>query len=332
MDVAARSVGPLGRLHMGQPSIHVNDAEAHAAGGILGMSRKGQHKPVQGGTSSAQGHGQGVSSPNPVRPSETTDFIRCARYWFYRHVEGWEAPPSAWTPEKLMGTAIHAGLAGHWRRHLQPKVLLTQAFQDGWPSTAPAEYADDGLLSLALKVLDKVLTWIAINMPDAQPVMVEEPLGQDGYTTPDLVTIEEGDILTVTDWKTSWNLDADRVRYRLEGLDRTHQFLHYAWAVGERLGRPVQRIRKVVIVGSPRIIVRDATWSPTPQALEYWLTSARQTWQDMAQVRVGERVATMNTNGCALYGPKYPCTYWEACFTCHGNREQMAQFLVREPR
>ena len=201
----------------------------------------------------------------------------------------------------------------------------------GWPWDAPPEFSRDGSESLALKVLDKVLAWIGKEMSNAQPVMVEEPLGPDGHTTPDLVTDEDG-VLTVTDWKTSWNLDADRVRYRLEGLDRTHQFLHYAWAVGERLGRPVQRIRKVVIVGSPRIIVRDATWTPTPVALEYWLTSARQLWEDMAKVRAGERVASMNTNGCKMYGDKYPCTYWDACWTCHGDEAQMAQFLVRETR
>ena len=269
----------------------------------------------------------------PIRPSEVTDYIRCPRLWQYRHLEGWHAPDAAWEPWQMLGSSIHAGLAEHWR-HLNdsaPHDALRREFSCLWPLTTPPEFSREGLESLALKVLDKVLAWIGVHMPDAQPVMVEEPLGADGHTTPDLVTIEEGDILTVTDWKTSWNLAADKIPFRLAGLDRTHQFLHYAWAVGERLKRPVQRIRKVVIAGSPRIIVKDATWAPTPQALEYWLPSARQTWQDMGMVRAGERVASMNPNGCMMYGPKYPCTYWEACWTCHGDRKKMAQFLVREP-
>ena len=269
----------------------------------------------------------------PIRPSEVTDYLRCPRLWYWKHCENWRAPDSAWEPWALLGSAVHAGLAEHWR-HLgdsAPHDILRREFSVLWPQTAPPEFSYAGLESLALKVLDKTLAWVEKSMPDAKPVMVEQPLDENGHTTPDLVTIEEGDILTVTDWKTSWNLDADRVRYRLEGLDRTHQFQHYAWAVGERLGRPVQRIRKVVIVGSPRIIVRDATWAPTPQALEYWLTSARQVWEDMAKVRAGERVASMNPGGCTMYGPKYPCTYWEACWTCHGDREQMAQFLVKTP-
>ena len=233
-----------------------------------------------------------------------------------------------------MGTAIHAGLAEFWRGGGRPSAWLSRALVAGWPTSAPPEYNRDGLESQALKVLDKVLAWIAKEMPDAEPVMVEQTLRADGCT-PDLITREptgHGTGLVVTDWKTSWNLDADRVRYRLEGLDRTHQFLDYAWQVGQTLGEPVALVRKVVIVGSPRIIVRDATWAPTPQALEYWLTSARQVWEDMAKVKAGERVASLNTNGCTMYGPKYPCTYWEACWTCHGDEAQMAQFLVRDAR
>ena len=267
----------------------------------------------------------------PVRPSETTDFIRCPRLWRYKHVDGWQAPMAAWEPWQLMGTAIHAGLAAFWRSGAKPEAWAAQALRDGWPADAPMEFSREGLESQALKVLDKVLTWCAKEMPDATPLLVEQALGADGHTTPDLVTREEGQ-LVVTDWKTSWNLDADRVRYRLEGLDRTHQFLHYAWAVGEHLKEPVSLIRKVVIVGSPRVLVRAATWAPSAAAIESWLASARQMWTDMAEMRAGERVAWQNTNGCKMYGDKYPCPMWEACWTCHGEETKMAQFLMRSGR
>ena len=277
----------------------------------------------------------------PIRPSETTDYLRCPKYWFYKHIEGWQALPSAWEPWQLMGSAVHAGLAAYWLNRKgrvvpmpPPKECAVNVLRQDWPSTAPPEFSRDGLESLALKVLDKTLAWIAKEMPDAQPVMVEQTLRADGCT-PDLVTREptgQGTGLVVTDWKTHWNLDPDKVRYRLEGLDRVHQFNDYAYEVGKQLGEPVALIRKVVIVGSHRIILRAAAWPPTPQALEYWLTSARQVWEDMSKVRAGERVASLNPGGCTMYGPKYPCTYWEACWTCHGDREQMAQFLVKEPR
>ncbi len=266
-------------------------------------------------------------APQPVRPSETTDFIRCPRYWHWKHVEGWEPPASAWQPWALLGTGVHAGIAAHWKSRPEPAQALTEAL-GVWPPDAPPEFSREGLESQALKVLDAVLKWVAREMPDAQPIMVEEPLGADGHTTPDLVTREEGQ-LVVTDWKTSWNLAADKVAYRLEGIDRTHQFLHYAWAVGQHLGEPVKLIRKVVIVGSPRIMVKAATWAPTPEALEYWLTGARQIWKDMGEMRAGERVAWQNPNGCFQYGSKYPCAYFDACFTCYGDREKMTKFLVR---
>ncbi len=275
----------------------------------------------------------------PIRPSETTDFIRCAKYWWYKHVEGWRAPDSQWSPWALMGTAVHAGLATYWRKgkeqalpgHLNPYDALTLVLRGGWPPNAPPEFSREGSESLALKVLDVVLKWIAREMPDAEPIMVELPLGADGHTTPDLVTREAGQ-LVVTDWKTSWNVPADRVRYRLEGLEREHQFLHYCWAVEQHLGEPVRLFRKVVIVGSPNIIVKDATFQPSPESLEYWLTGARQMWESMRNMRVGDEVAWQNVNGCFPYGAKYPCPYLDACFTCHGHREKMTQFLVKEPR
>src|SRR5690242_1767353 len=120
----------------------------------------------------------------PIRPSETTDFIRCPRLWRYKHVDGWQAPMAAWTPWQLMGTAIHAGLAVFWRTGAKPEAWAAQALRDGWPADAPPEFSRDGLEAQALKVLDKVLTWCAKEMPDATPLMVEEPLGADGHTIP----------------------------------------------------------------------------------------------------------------------------------------------------
>ena len=272
----------------------------------------------------------------PTRPSETTDFIRCPRLWLYKHVEGWEPPASAWTPERLIGTAIHAGVGAYWRGRggstdETPTQALRLALAIGWPLDAPLEFSQEALESHALKVLDKVLTWISKKMLDAEPVMVEQPLGVDGHTTPDLVTREPGG-LTVTDWKYTHVLDPDRIRYRIEGIERTHQFLHYVWAVGQEMSAPVSVFRKVVIVGNPRIIIRAGTFTPEPAALEQWLASARQMWEDMTEMRAGRRVAYQRESGCFMYGPKWPCPMYEACWTCHGDREKMKMFYTRSAR
>ena len=275
----------------------------------------------------------------PVRPSETTTFIRCPRLWWYREVGKWEPPTSAWTPERLVGTAIHAALADYWRLRMQkvesisiwrPGAIET-TFDNGWPETAPLEFSREGIEEHARKVADKVLAWVEKSMLGVEPIMVEQSLDEKGTTTPDLVTREPAG-LTVTDWKYSAHIDPDRVRYRLENIDRTHQFLHYCWAVGEHLKEPVRQFRKVVIVGGPRIMVKEATFTPTPAMIESWLTGARQMWQDMSEMRAGERVAYQREAGCTMYGPKWPCVYTEACWTCHGDEKKMAQFYTRPSR
>ena len=216
---------------------------------------------------------------------------RCPRLWWYSE-QGWSPPPSAWTPERLLGTTIHAGLACYWRGrggHTDetPAQALGLALTLGWSPDAPPEFSREGLESQALKVLDAVLKWIAKEMPDAEPVMVEQALGADGHTTPDLVTREEGDILAVTDWKVSMHLPADRIQYRLQDIEKTHQFLHYCWAVGEHLKEPVRLFRKVVIAAGPRILVRDATFTPNDAMLAAWLRDARVKWDLMNQMRTG---------------------------------------------
>src|SRR3990167_1842908 len=266
----------------------------------------------------------------PIRPSEVTDWNRCPRYWHYKHVDGWSPPPSAWSPERLMGTAIHEGLAAYWQRHKSgPEYWTKQVFIDEWPPDAPPEFSREGLESQALKVLDAVIKWIAKTMPDAQPVMVEQALGADGHTTPDLVTREEGDILAVTDWKVSMNLPADRIQYRLQDIEKTHQFLHYCWAVGEHLKEPVRLFRKVVIAAGPSILVRDATFTPNDAMLAAWLRDARMKWDLMNQMRQGIVYPWRQEDGCLKYGAKWRGQYWDACWTCHGDEEKMAQFLVR---
>ena len=269
----------------------------------------------------------------PVRPSEVTDWVRCNKLWEYKHLEGWRAPDSAWEPWQLMGSAVHAGLAAYWdakmgRPTVPPKDEVTGEFALSWPPTAPPEFSREGLESLALKVLDKVLAWIMVNMPDAQPVMVEQSLGADGHTTPDLVT-RESIGLVVTDWKTSANLPADKMVYRLQEIDRTWQFLHYCWAVGEHLQEPVRMFRKVVIAMGPKILVRSAEFMPTPEMIAAWHRDAEVTWDLMNKMRNGTVYPWRNENGCLKYGARYRCQYYEACWTCFGDESKMGAFLVK---
>jgi hypothetical protein len=212
-----------------------------------------------------------------------------------------------------------------------PQDEVSGEFALSWPPDAPPEFSREGLESQALKVLDAVLKWIAKEMPDAQPVMVEEALGADGHTTPDLVTREQGQ-LVVTDWKVSAHLPADRIQYRLQDTERTWQFLHYCWAVGQHLKEPVGLFRKVVIAAGPRIMVRDATFVPNDAMLTAWHRDAQVKWRLMNDMRAGIVYPWRQEDGCLKYGAKWRCAYYDACWTAHGDEGKMAQFLVKETR
>ena len=283
-------------------------------------------------------------TPLPIRPSEVTDWIRCPRLWWLRD-QGWRPFDTQWTPERLLGTAVHAGLAHYWGLragglHAGPEnEAIYNVFLREWPDTAPSEHSLEGYTEQAIKVVDAVIKWIVKHMPDAKPVMVEQSLGADGHTIPDLVTREQADIypdtdgiLVVTDWKVSAHLPVDRIQYRLQDLEKTHQFLHYAWAVGEHLKEPVRLFRKVVIAAGPQIRVKDGTFTPTPESLAAWLADARVKWDLMHKMRDGIVFPWRNEDGCLKYGEKWRCWAYDFCWTCNGDEEKGKQFLVKEPR
>jgi hypothetical protein len=270
----------------------------------------------------------------PIRPSEVTDWLRCPQLHQYKHVEQWQPPASTWSPERLIGSAIHAGLAAFWRptEHLggNPQALR-EVFQAGWPEDAPLEFSREGTEAHALKVLDAVYRWIVRELPDAEPLLIEHTLRADGCT-PDLVTREPIG-LVVTDWKYHHNVPSDRIHYRLEGLDRTHQFQDYIWQVGEYLHEPVRLFRKVAMIGGPRITVKAGEFMPTLEGTAQWLRGAQEVWQQMGEMKAGTRaVYQRSETGCKPFGAKWPCPMWEACWTCYGDREKMAQFYVKETR
>lgn len=229
-----------------------------------------------------------------------------------------------------MGTGMHAGLAAHFKGTPEPATALTEALAREWPDDAPQEYSRDGHEAQALKVLDRLLKWVGKEMLGVDVLMVEHSLGLDGHTTPDLVTRENG-VLTVTDWKYSHYVPADRIHYRLEGIERTHQFLHYAWAVGEYMGEPVRQFRKVVIVGGPVIKVVGATFDPQPY-LANWLAQSQVKWAEMRDMERMPELVYRREQGCMMFGDKWPCQMFEACWTCHGDKEMMKNFYTREEK
>lgn len=270
--------------------------------------------------------------PIPIRPTSTQKWSRCPTLWRLEDVEGWRLPGDQFSLERNMGSWVHTGMATWWKGGTEAescRAAWEQSYNE-WPEVT--EVSREGITELLSAVILKTIKWCRVEMAGAKVLMVEQPLGEDGKdTTPDLVT-EENEIVVVTDWKYSHHVDPANVHYRLEGSDRIHQFKHYTWRVGEYLNRPVRLFRKVVIVGLPKVIVKESTFVPDEQAQAEWLRQSRRKWHEMARMKVDPLMVYRREEGCKPFGDKWPCPMWEACWTCHGDQEMMTKFYVKEPK
>src|SRR3972149_2760518 len=265
-----------------------------------------------------------VRSPGmiqPYRPTSVERWSRCPTLWYLSEVEGWQKVGGEWTSHMLIGSTIHAWIAGYWRRILDgpdapdPEMNALDFLCEGWPLDQPGL---DAAKEHVRKVAEAVMKWISKGMPDAIPLIVEQSLGADGHTTPDLVTREPGGIV-ITDWKYSAHVAPENIHYRLDGADRSHQFAHYAWAVNEYLKEYVKEsvrlIRKVVIVGGPRIIVKAVEVMVDEHAQAEWLRQAKVKWQEMGDMTRMPELVYRREEGCKPFGDKYPCEMYDACWT-----------------
>jgi CRISPR/Cas system-associated exonuclease Cas4 (RecB family) len=267
-----------------------------------------------------------------IRPTSVEKFTRCPQKWYYEDVEGWREPGVGPSVPIIIGTAVHAGMAALWRGQDESSARVLDVFKALWSDSEPGrEAAED----LALKVVLATMRWCQ-QLGEVEVVAVEEPLGDPWQGTPDLITRETGG-LVIWDWKYSHEVKPEWLHYRLEHPEHSHQFQHYIWAVQEKYHESVSLFRKVVIVGLPKVQVAQALFVPDPMAQQEWLRQAKVKWHTMAMMKAGGMLhgglVYRNENGCKPFGDKWPCPMWRACWECHGNREQMAQFYVKgDPR
>lgn len=271
--------------------------------------------------------------PRPYRPSETTKFTRCPTLWLREDVQGWRRPDIPFSPEILMGTAIHAGLAALWRRETAHKWAVLNVFEALWPAEGGGAHDRERLETLALQCVMETITWCQATLGEVEPLLIEQSLDEDDHTTPDLVFRRAGGI-EIIDWKYHHEIDLAKkpwsLQDRLEEVARVHQFQDYCWRVGEYLQEPVRLFRAIHIIGQPKIVVREAAFQPSAAAQAEWLRQARRKWHQMGMIATEPALAWRNENGCKMYGEKWPCPQWAGCWECSGDPEQMAQFYVKE--
>ena len=263
------------------------------------------------------------------RPTETKDWSRCPALWWYKHVEGWESPLAIWSPEMSMGTALHAGMAAYWLGLPDPVTHAVNTLTDLWPDDAPEEYVKDTHLELIQRVGGQLVRYLQREMESATPLMVEQPLGEDGHTTPDVVVREHGKV-GVIDLKYHHKVAPEYIHYRFEHIDRDHQFNDYPWRVADKLGEPVAWFRKLGVIGQPKIVVRSEEFGITPEREAAWLQSARGKWHQMDLMKKSGPIAVyQRQEGCRPYGERRPCEFEAACWTCYGDRDAMTKFYTR---
>lgn len=230
-----------------------------------------------------------------------------------------------------MGSAIHKAMSVYWkgdRDEILGAVEAERLLRGEWIDGTAFEV--ETYIKILHDTLKACWKWLPKGIPHADVVMVEESLGEDGHTTPDLVTKEGPDAeLVVTDWKYSHHVLAENIRYRLEGSERNHQFLQYIASVSERLDTPVKRFRKVVIVGTPKPTVKAVEFEVVGEAMLAWANQAANKWHEMKRMRANPILVYRREEGCKPFGDKWPCEMFEACWTCHGDRKKMENFYIK---
>ena len=194
----------------------------------------------------------GISSPDTMigavprfPPSTVRTWFVCPR--FSQLSKRWEPRVDEWTPHRLVGTAIHAGIET-WLRpqidgsaspDLDPLDVALGALADGY--VQQEAWGLEGLQALVKKGYQKLRGFIdAEILPGARVVAVEYA---DPCQDPRLGThrvhrvvdciLERDGVLEVWDWKTKIRLDEAYFHETSRATLHSWQLLDYSWHVRE---------------------------------------------------------------------------------------------------
>jgi hypothetical protein len=266
------------------------------------------------------------------RPTVTKDFLKCPMYWRLKQL--WQPKAGEWTPYKLMGTAIHAGVHEFWlSRDLVKAAQVAQEVlganfvdQPIWTQEGCSKLVSKGLLE-ALQGTPGHVMWS----------QTEDLVGSEldlGHCHPDLVTRSKvTGQLFVTDLKTSYVVKPQWVSKRLLSYETDWQFHHYAWAVGEKYGEPVEAVRVQLVALSPKVTSWVYPVKLSQARLKNWLETAKSVWINLDQVKNriekypapigGSFHPIQNLTSCDQYGG---CEFKTACHTLELEEKTFASF------
>ena len=267
-------------------------------------------------------------------PTEVRRWLTCPVFRDYS--ARWEPRVEAWTPHKLIGTAIHAGVASHLRSLMAGSASPATdpiasaiangvaALRDGY--VQQETWGLDGLETMVTKGVTRLTQAITEKLlPGATIVAVEyaDPVQDVRLGTHRLhrvvdCVLERNRALEIWDWKTKMRLDDQYLPETQQEALHQWQLLDYAWHAQEWFGKMVSRIGWGLAILAPKLKVEFIPVPVTPERLEQWAEDAKPIWEMMA-AQDGDGPMLLprwhNWTACSdkhlHYGKR--CVFFEAC-------------------
>ena len=240
----------------------------------------------------------------------------CPTFW--HSSKRWTPRWEEWQPHKLVGSAIHLGIALHLqairdgngeRQRPIEKALwwLGQEFheQETWSLESLQALVRKGV-KLAIEGIERDILF-----PGATLIAVEytgpDPL-PPGVSVPRILDccMEFQGALQVWDWKSHIKLDPKYLAERQQSVAHNWQILDYGWHAQKWFGKPVTLVGTGEIILSPKAQFLPVPVVVTPARLAQWHKDAETIWHLMS----------LHATGDTELAPP-PWHNWEACTDRH---------------
>ena len=218
-------------------------------------------------------------------PSQTERFIRCPALWDYSR--RWEQGDRGWLAQ-LIGKSIHYGAMTFYKglqfpvNSLDPVAQALDFLVKGWPEDGGG--VEDTIESAALLVKKGLAKALSINfLPHDEDTMlaVEHPMSIGACFSALVIRhATPSPWIEIIDWKYGHSVSDWLIQKRLDEAQTSWQLKHYGWRVGTLYPDiPVKQATMVLLVGTPRCVVKTAKVEISEESTALWFTSAQSYWE-----------------------------------------------------
>jgi hypothetical protein len=253
-------------------------------------------------------------------PTETEWWFKCPTYRWFR-AKGWQPRGTLWTPNMLVGRALHAGIATYFISGQNAAMAATateKVLSDGYETND--EWTLEALNRLTLRGLVASLNTTVKGWLETETFVGAEVTVGSGRI--DLVT-KGSEGLVVTDTKSTMQLKAEWVAPRLSESEVDWQLWDSAWRAWRYYEQAVAWRRRHLIVLSPQC---KAFQHPSPvkyEGLVAWRKTALWAWQQMEKEEAGP-VSEVPQRLSACIHPRFgKCEMYDACHVLFRNEKAM---------